>query len=451
MAVRRTHYDVLGVDRDASSVDIASAFRDKLAAMKAKPDVLPEAMESLRNAYQTLASPELRAEYDQSLAPPAGTRPSRASAADDSSEGGFWPSALKYAIPVVVVVLAIWGWKRHKAPAPVATVVSVTRMDQSGEPVPASSATPQATRGGAQSFGSARSAENIFAEISPSIVRVHAADSNGRQIKQGSGVVTGSGRVITNCHVVSGADQITVASGGDTRSASVYVADEELDLCSLDVTGLSAPAVALGSIGGLRTGQRVFAIGAPLGLELTISEGIVSSLREMAAGKVIQTTAPVSPGSSGGGLFDVDGKLVGIITFQQRSGQNLNFAVPADWIAEMRNRGSSSSYASDAPAPPPSAPAQTAEPTVPEMVVGRWWCFGSLTGRNGEYNYGPDGILRIASSDGTSATGRYSVSGRRILYQGSDGAFAFDIDSISTEHMVQVVGGGQRLACERRN
>ncbi|HEX7607186.1 MAG TPA: trypsin-like peptidase domain-containing protein [Usitatibacter sp.] len=253
MAVRRTHYDVLGVARDASSVDIASAFRDKLAEMKAKPDVLPEAMESLRDAYQTLASPERRAEYDESIAPPVAMRPSRPSRADDSGEdaGGLWPSALKYAIPALVVVLAIWGWKRHKAPppGPIATVVSVTRIETPADPVPGPSAIPEGTRGDAQTLGSARNAENIFAEISPSIVSVHAADGSGRQTKQGSGVVTGSGRVITNCHVVSGADQITVASGGDTRSASVYVADEELDLCSLDVTGLSAPAVALGSMG----------------------------------------------------------------------------------------------------------------------------------------------------------------------------------------------------------
>ncbi|HEX7465441.1 MAG TPA: S1C family serine protease, partial [Usitatibacter sp.] len=387
-----------------------------------------------------------------SLAPPAATRSSRASAADDSSEGGFWPSALKYAIPVAVVVLAIWGWKRHKAPppGPIATVVSVTRIETPADPVPGPSAIPEGTRGDAQTLGSARNAENIFAEISPSIVSVHSADGSGRQTKQGSGVVTGSGRVITNCHVVSGADQITVASAGETRSASLYVSDEEFDLCSLDVTGLNAPAVTIRGIGGLRTGQRVFAIGAPLGLELTISEGIVSSLRDTASGKVIQTTAPVSPGSSGGGLFDVDGKLVGIITFQQRSGQNLNFAVPADWIFEMRNRSSSSSRASDAPAAPPSAPAQTAEPTVPQMVVGRWWCFGSLSGRNGEYNYGPDGILRIASSDGTKGEGPYTVSGRRILYQGANEVFAFDIDSISAERMVQVVGEGRRLVCERR-
>ena len=82
----------------------------------------------------------------------------------------------------------------------------------------------------------------------------------------------------------------------------------------------------------------MFAIGSPQGLELTISDGIVSGMRDLPQGRVIQTTAPISPGSSGGPLFDAYGRLVGIMTFQHRSGQNLNFAVPADWIADMRSR-----------------------------------------------------------------------------------------------------------------
>ena len=117
----------------------------------------------------------------------------------------------------------------------------------------------------------------------------------------------------------------------------------------------------------------------------------------------------------------------------------------------MRNRGSSSSYASDTPAPPPSAPARTSEPTVAEMVVGKWWCFGSLSGRNAEYDYGAHGILRITPTGGAVSEGRYSVSGRTIEYQSTDGPLVLDIDSISAERMVQVVGEGRRLACERRN
>ncbi|MGZ5661121.1 MAG: trypsin-like peptidase domain-containing protein [Usitatibacter sp.] len=449
MAGRRTHYEVLGVGRDASSIDIASAFRDKLAAMKANPQAPPEALDAVREAYQTLANPMRREDYDETLAPVGSARAPKASPVDDEG-AAWWKSALKYAIPVVAIALLTWGWKRHKAPAPNAVVVSSTRFSEAS-PDARSTPPPEPTRFAASATApssSSRSAEQVFADVSASIVRVRSADSSGRPIKQGSGVVIASGRVVTNCHVTSGASQISVTTGGASRGALVDVADEEFDLCSLDVSGLDAPAVRIGTVAGLRTGQRVYAIGAPLGLELTISEGIVSSLREVAGGKVIQTTAPVSPGSSGGGLFDADGKLVGIVTFQTRAGQNLNFAVPADWIAEMRNRAASQ-RASEPAAESPAVPAT--EPTAAEMVVGQWWCFGSISGRNAGYDYGADGILRITAADGSVAAGRYRVTGRRILYQGPNGAsFGFDIDSITSDRMVQVVGGGERLACERR-
>jgi S1-C subfamily serine protease len=183
-----------------------------------------------------------------------------------------------------------------------------------------------------------RSAEDVFAQVSASVARVNALDGSGRTTMVGSGVVVERGAVITNCHVVSRASAVQVKLGSDLHNGSVEVADEELDLCRLSVPGLDAPAVQVGLVGALRTGQRVYAIGAPQGLDLTISEGIVSSLREVSGGTVIQTTAPVSRGSSGGGLFDASGRLVGIVTFQHRYGQNLNFALPADWIGEMRSR-----------------------------------------------------------------------------------------------------------------
>ncbi|HEX4333222.1 MAG TPA: trypsin-like peptidase domain-containing protein [Usitatibacter sp.] len=448
MAGRRTFYDVLGVPRDASSVDIASAFRDKLAAMKDQPPVLPEAMDGLRQAYQTLANPSRRAEYDRSITP-SNARGASARAAPAMESEASEPRSRIMMITVAAVVLAVmfWGWKRHRAAiaqavsAPV--IVSVTQME-----TPSRMATP--IRSEPVSRG-ALSAEQVFAQVSPSIVRVYAADEGGRPIKQGSGVVTGTGRVITNCHVASGASRLTVSAGGNMYSASVRVADEPFDLCSLDVTGLSAPAVPIGTVETVRTGQKVFAIGAPMGLELTISEGIVSSLREMPQGKVIQTTAPVSPGSSGGGLFDPEGRLVGIVTFQTRSGQNLNFAVPADWIAQMSSRSSPSEVADLSGAPPAKASAAPErEATVADMVAGPWHCFGSISGRNADYDYGDDGVLRITWSDGKAMAGRYMVTGQSIAYQGTDGTFTFQIESISASRMVQVVGGGERLACERR-
>jgi serine protease Do len=324
-----------------------------MAEMKAKPDLPPEAIDAVRDAYQTLANPARRGEYDETIAPPVTARAARSRAArpreaiSTEEPRSFWSSpAIRYAVPVLILAIAFWAWKRHKPPLPQATIVSVTQVvteespPQAGDPA-GSARNVTAPRSSGPLPPPTRNAEQVFSEASPSIVRILVSDSSGQVVKQGSGVVIARGRVITNCHVTQGASHVMVKSGANSRSANPYVSDEEFDLCSLDVFGLEAPSVTLGSVANMRTGQRVYAIGAPLGLELTISEGIVSSLREAAGSKVIQTTAPVSPGSSGGGLFSADGRLIGIVTSQVRNGQNLNFAMPVDWIAEMRTRGAS--------------------------------------------------------------------------------------------------------------
>jgi tetratricopeptide (TPR) repeat protein len=85
----------------------------------------------------------------------------------------------------------------------------------------------------------------------------------------------------------------------------------------------------------LEVGEKVYAIGAPQGLELTLSEGLISGLREYGSARLIQTTAAISPGSSGGGLFDTQARLVGITTFVVKNGQNLNFALPGEWVSAL--------------------------------------------------------------------------------------------------------------------
>ena len=86
----------------------------------------------------------------------------------------------------------------------------------------------------------------------------------------------------------------------------------------------------------VKIGERAVTIGTPQGLELTVAEGIVSSKRIYNQSRVIQTSAPISQGSSGGGLFDARGHLLGITTFYFKAGQNLNFAIAAEEFAAAR-------------------------------------------------------------------------------------------------------------------
>jgi len=198
------------------------------------------------------------------------------------------------------------------------------------------------------------SAEELFRLVSPSVFTIEALGEDGLVVARGSGVAVGpifrgTGRtpssfeeldrflaatrstlIVTNTHVIDPGVSIRVRQGSKTWSAGIEHIDLHADLCRLRVNEFLASAVPLRSLGTLAIGERVYAVGAPEGLELTFSEGLISGLRELDGESVIQTTAPVSHGSSGGGLFDAHGRLVGVTTFMLRGGQNLNFALPTD-------------------------------------------------------------------------------------------------------------------------
>ena len=198
----------------------------------------------------------------------------------------------------------------------------------------------------------AGTAQEVFAAVSGSVVVVVAEDAGGDETMQGSGVVVGANEVATNCHVVTGASAIKVRQAVDTHghetyrmTALVVARNETRDLCLLFVEELSDPpaAVPVSMGGGLKVsiGEEVYAIGAPKGLELSISRGIVSQLRGVfgkRSAPLIQTDAAISPGSSGGGLFNGRAELIGITTFKFSEGgaEGLSFAVPAEWVAELQ-------------------------------------------------------------------------------------------------------------------
>jgi hypothetical protein len=191
----------------------------------------------------------------------------------------------------------------------------------------------------AASNAMALDAQQIFERVSPSVVVIKAG------ALQGSGVVymifnsglTPTTWVLTNCHVVKGYTQVTVERLGKSAIGNVLRCDGDRDMAIISVGG-ELP-VAPRRTSALKVGEPVYAVGAPQGLELSISQGIVSQLRPTPLGSapMVQTTAAISQGSSGGGLFDSEGRLIGLTTWYYKEGQSLNFAVPISFVGLLKH------------------------------------------------------------------------------------------------------------------
>lgn len=190
------------------------------------------------------------------------------------------------------------------------------------------------------SAAQALSPSEFFARVSPSVWLVRTFDKAGMPLGTGSAVVIAPHTLITNCHVLKDVQSFQLENEGRRFIGRLELWDTARDVCQVKVPHLEAPAVVLGDSDKVVVGQPVYALGAPKGLELTLSNGIVSGLRHNAPGQLwkIQTSAPISHGSSGGGLFDIDGRLIGITSEGIEEGQNLGFALPVSWVRELPAR-----------------------------------------------------------------------------------------------------------------
>lgn len=193
---------------------------------------------------------------------------------------------------------------------------------------------------GATSGVHAMPPDKFFQRTAPSVWRVYTYDADGISFAQGSAVVIGKETLLTNCHVLAKAKRFVVRQDNTSYDAKLQHIDVERDMCQITARNLNAPSVPIGDSDKLSVGQRVYTLGTPENWELTLSEGLISALRkdETTGLKYIQTTAPISHGSSGGGLFDEEGRLVGITTAGDRRGQNLNFAMPINYLQELPAR-----------------------------------------------------------------------------------------------------------------
>jgi tetratricopeptide (TPR) repeat protein len=180
---------------------------------------------------------------------------------------------------------------------------------------------------------------DTVAAVKPSVVLIVTYDRAGKPVAAGSGFCIGAGRIVTNNHVISGAARITVRLGTGSVHAikKVLVADKDLDLALLE-TGLDISQIVPLQLTSVlpREGERLFVVSNPEGLSGSVSDGIVSAIRRFPDESIlVQITAPISHGSSGGPVLNMKGQVIGVAVGSFKAGQNLNFMIPAAAVARL--------------------------------------------------------------------------------------------------------------------
>jgi serine protease Do len=182
----------------------------------------------------------------------------------------------------------------------------------------------------------------------------------------GSGfILNEDGFLMTNFHVIEGETQISVEvyhqKAGELerktyKQVRIIAINKFADLALLKIDDKDAPKfkyVALGSSDALSVGEGVFAIGSPLGLERTVTEGILSTkTRQMAGELYLQTTAQINPGNSGGPLFNMSGEVIGITNMKITFGEGLGFAIPVEAVRYFLDHRDAFAYSNDNPSNP---------------------------------------------------------------------------------------------------
>jgi serine protease Do len=222
-----------------------------------------------------------------------------------------------------------------------------------------------------------RSVRELVNEIGEAVVQVRTPSGLGSGF-----FLNEDGFLITNFHVIEGETQISVEvyhqkDGQLDRKmyklVRIIALNKFGDLALLKVDDKDAPrfkGVPLGSADGLSVGERVFAIGSPLGLERTVTEGILSTkTREMGGLLYLQTTAQINPGNSGGPLFNLSGEVIGVTNMKVSSGEGLGFAIPVEYVKFFLEHRDAFLYSNDNPGTPYrylEPPSRVRQPRVEE-------------------------------------------------------------------------------------
>ena len=186
-------------------------------------------------------------------------------------------------------------------------------------------------------FAQGQSLSDIAERAMPSVVQVVIYDITGTQRGQGSGFFIEPGKILTNAHVVENAYSAEIFSDIEYYDqVTVLKSDKGVDLALIVVDDRGESTLALEEKQEIRPGQRIIAIGNPMGLKQTVSDGLVSAIRGIPGEiQVIQISAPISPGSSGGPVLNQEGRVIGVASAGLSEGQNLNFAIGIETIMDF--------------------------------------------------------------------------------------------------------------------
>ena len=184
----------------------------------------------------------------------------------------------------------------------------------------------------------AQTPQQIAKKAFGSTVLLVMEDANGQPISLGSGFFVRNGQIATNLHVVESAARGYAKLVGEKTKydiEGITAIDPQRDLVILRVSAFGQQVLSLGDSDAVQVGESVYAVGNPRGLEGTFSQGIISSIREVGTDRLLQITAPISPGSSGGPVLNRTSDVIGVSVATFRGGQNLNFAIPSNYLQAL--------------------------------------------------------------------------------------------------------------------
>ncbi|MBK8553057.1 MAG: serine protease [Ignavibacteria bacterium] len=188
---------------------------------------------------------------------------------------------------------------------------------------------------------SQKTAKEIYDKNTSKVVYIEIYDRNKKPTSRGSGfLINSEGLIVTNYHVIKNAfyAKVFYSDGAVSDANYIYNYTEDFDLALLKSFLNTDEHVDLSSSDDVSIGDKCYAIGSPLGVQNTISDGIISNILSDDKDYFFQITNPISPGSSGGALFDDLGNLIGVTFASNEEGQNLNYAIPSKYVSQLLNR-----------------------------------------------------------------------------------------------------------------